>query len=230
MYFLISCANLSWMDWIFKTRINVCLYDLFFSIWYFLERCSLWVQMYDRLRDFFRSYFKYLPPSPSLSFFFFFFVLFFCLGHFLSFFLSPKFSFLPSVIYPFCLSVMFFLFPYLVPKLFCYLCIRFLICPCFQDRLVSTISFRYFGRSCLACIRLSYASSLFRQYFFWGGCLSLPVVLSTFSADVFPSVFSLCPFVFFLVLEFLKSFFIYPSNPISLLLFPMRVFLTNFNW
>ena len=38
------------------------------------------------------------------------------------------FEFFFHVIYPFRLSVMFFLFPYLNPKLFCFFCILFLIC------------------------------------------------------------------------------------------------------
>ena len=56
--------------------------------------------------------------------------------------LNPCNSFSMLFIYPFSFSVMFFLFPYSTPKLFGFLCIHLLVCPCaFPNYLLVEFSF-----------------------------------------------------------------------------------------
>ena len=108
------------------------------------------------------------------------------------------------VVYPFGLYVMFFLFPYLAPKLFCFFCIHLLFSPCaFFINLLSRI-FSSFWRPCFVCITWRcpsiFSASLFSSTSFnW----FLPVVLSALSVGVyfwsFYSIVSVCIFYFFVV-------------------------------
>ena len=82
---------------------------------------------------------------------------------------SPRNSF--HFIYPFDISVMFFVFPFFTPKLFSNFCIRSLVC---SPQLLRRIFFRYFRRSCFACIAghclcifwVSFLSLIFSDLFF----------------------------------------------------------------
>ena len=121
------------------------------------------------------------------------------------------------LIYPFSLFVIFFLFPYHISKLFCFLCIRLLISPCAfpTDLLVEFLSL--FGKSWIICIVWPYIG------IFWVSLLSpisfdgiLPVVLPDLSAIVyFLFLFFFCRFILLCpcVFSFLSSFHISFLSP-----------------
>ena len=134
-----------------------------------------------------------LSLGPCNSFFFFFFF-FFHISH------------------PFSLSVLFFLFPYFIPKYLSFLCIWLLICPrAFPIDLLVEFSFVIFERPLLFVlldpVPVFFEFSFFHQYFFY---LSLQVAFLLFCFGPFHS-----------------SIFLHdlPSLALSLVDFPLSVLL-----
>ena len=129
------------------------------------------------------------------------------------------------VIYPGGLSIMFFLFPYFTPKLFCFLCIPFFgLSSCILHLLVGRIFFRYFRISYFMYItwlcRGIFWVSLFLPRSF---DLSLQVVFPICRLLCFglfiPTLILLCfsfPFMFFFPFHLLSQFLylsFYPNFP-----------------
>ena len=91
------------------------------------------------------------------------------------------------VIYPFSLSIMFFLFPYFTPELFCFHCIQLLVCPCaFSINLSVEFSFIMLEGPVLFVlfnsVQVSFEFLFFHQYFLIPFLL---VVLSDLSTILF---------------------------------------------
>ena len=123
----------------------------------------------------------------------------------------------------------FFLFPYLTLKLFCFLCIRLLICL-FSTGLLAELSFIILFLSVLLdhvliSFESSFLSSIFLSSFiniFWFISSSCPFCLQLFFFFFFTFLFH-SVLVYFPFLSLLQFFFICPSslvfNPSFLLLF-----------
>ena len=116
---------------------------------------------------------------------------------FLRILLMPFFLF----IYPFSISVMFFLVPYLISKLFPFLCIWFVVYPCVFsiDELVE-FSFVFLVRFCfvcvaLCCLRILWISLLSFAYIIWFLSTIYIVILDCYC------LFLLFPFIIYNILS-----------------------------